>query len=334
MNAILALHEEAKARASNFRDSENRLIEILCKIDEKKGFRLLGYSNMHVYCVKALSLSDAQAYSMVAVARKSKEIPELKELLEDKKMTLANATQLIPVITRENKQDLLQKAQDFSKRELAREIKKSHPDAVPKSRIKPITDGLSEARLVISTELEENLKRLQDIYCKKTNRSLSLVDALALMATELLDRHDPVRKAQRNLRKRSETQRNLLPAVKHMVTEQGGAKESKSRDETKPAPLKNTSPPHGRVPFTAQIRHAVSLRDKGQCCHKYSDGKRCEEKRWIQVHHIKPVSEGGTNAVSNLQTLCYNHHRYTHEVRLKDTSKKFPLQRLEVFSPK
>ena len=82
---------------------------------------------MHVYCVKALLLSYAQAYSMIGIARKSREIPEIKTLLNDKKMTLSNATQIMRVINFENKDELLGKAQNLSKRELEREIKKIHP---------------------------------------------------------------------------------------------------------------------------------------------------------------------------------------------------------------
>jgi len=31
-----------------------------------------------------------------------------------------------------------------------------------------------------------------------------------------------------------------------------------------------------------------------------------------EVHHIKPVSEGGTNVGSNLVVLCANHHKDAH----------------------
>ncbi|MBI2605974.1 MAG: HNH endonuclease [Deltaproteobacteria bacterium] len=39
---------------------------------------------------------------------------------------------------------------------------------------------------------------------------------------------------------------------------------------------------------------------------------RCEQKRWLQVHHIKPVSLGGGNTLENLTTLCSGHHRMRH----------------------
>ena len=69
MQSAITLHEEAKRRAKDYRRSEGRLIEILTEIDQNKAFKSLGYASMHIYCTMALGLSDAQAYSMVGVAR-------------------------------------------------------------------------------------------------------------------------------------------------------------------------------------------------------------------------------------------------------------------------
>jgi predicted HNH restriction endonuclease len=32
----------------------------------------------------------------------------------------------------------------------------------------------------------------------------------------------------------------------------------------------------------------------------------------VDVHHVSPISEGGTNALTNLAVLCPNHHRMAH----------------------
>ena len=45
-------------------------------------------------------------------------------------------------------------------------------------------------------------------------------------------------------------------------------------------------------------------------------GNKCEirgcKSKAYEVHHIKPVSEGGTNVGSNLVVLCANHHSDAH----------------------
>ena len=69
-----------------------------------------------------------------------------------------------------------------------------------------------------------------------------------------------------------------------------------------------------RTPLTADQRHTVNLVDGAQCTHVGSDGKRCPEKRWLQVHHIVPVSQGGSNDPENLTTLCWHHHDLVHQL--------------------
>ena len=55
-----------------------------------------------------------------------------------------------------------------------------------------------------------------------------------------------------------------------------------------------------RQKISGKVRHAVYLRDNYRCriCGKG------DEDYDLQIDHIKPVSKGGTNDMSNLQTLC------------------------------
>jgi 5-methylcytosine-specific restriction endonuclease McrA len=75
---------------------------------------------------------------------------------------------------------------------------------------------------------------------------------------------------------------------------------------------------HAKTPrrqkIKAKIRHAVSLRDRGQCTATRPDGQRCAKRRWLDIHHLKPHSQGGTDQLENLQTLCSAHHRLQHWV--------------------
>jgi hypothetical protein len=74
------LHQEALVRARNYRKSESGLLEILVEIESSRAFEKLGYSSLFVYCTMALGLSESHSYSLISVARKSREVPELKTL--------------------------------------------------------------------------------------------------------------------------------------------------------------------------------------------------------------------------------------------------------------
>ena len=87
---------------------------------------------------------------------------------------------------------------------------------------------------------------------------------------------------------------------------------------------------NGRVKVAAKIRHEVMLRDGGRCT-SISDGKRCESTRFIDLHHIVPVYEGGTNEVSNLTLLCSQCHRLHHEPMFVELERLGLLQRSQEF---
>ena len=68
------------------------------------------------------------------------------------------------------------------------------------------------------------------------------------------------------------------------------------------------------VPLTASQKKAVFERDNytcQQCGHvgEYGDRPDC-----VQVHHIKPRRDGGTNDIDNLMTLCTICHTKTDSV--------------------
>ena len=62
----------------------------------------------------------------------------------------------------------------------------------------------------------------------------------------------------------------------------------------------------------AKVFHQVQLRDQGRCCYTNEKGQRCSSKRFLEVHHLKPVSQGGNNDLINLMLLCSGHHKALH----------------------
>jgi len=71
--------------------------------------------------------------------------------------------------------------------------------------------------------------------------------------------------------------------------------------------------PFERTRIKAKITHQLNLRDQVQCTQITPDGNRCEQRKWLQVHHIIPISHGGQNELPNLKTLCTAHHQMAHE---------------------
>jgi hypothetical protein len=58
-------------------------------------------------------------------------------------------------------------------------------------------------------------------------------------------------------------------------------------------------------------RRRVLRRDGGRC-----RVPGCRNATFVDVHHLRPRSEGGANEIENLVTLCGAHHHAIHDGRL------------------
>lgn len=268
MNAKI-LHERALEISKKYLRAESDLISILQAIDDTRAYRDLGYRSLYEYATQAIGLSESVTYNLITVARKSREVPQLQEMLAKQEMTLSNARTIAPLLTAENQEKWISAAATLSKRELEKEIARENPKLAVVEQCKYVADDRVELKVGISERLHEKLKQIQDI------QGSSLEEALEAMADLFLEKNDPVKKAQRN---------------------------------AKPVP---GQVPNGRY-VPAAIRNAVILRDGNRCTH-VTNGKRCNELRWTEIHHIRPYSDGGTHDVSNLTTLCRGHHQMLHE---------------------
>ena len=135
---------------------------------------------------------------------------------------------------------------------------------------------LRTVRLQISPELLLRLERCQELVCQSEGKPASLEETLESLVKHYLKLRDPVEKAERNFKGQRVT--GLV----------------------------------GRVALPQQLKHQIALRDRGQCSHIDQKGKRCPEKKFLQVHHLQPVHRRGANSIENLTTLCAGHHQLLH----------------------
>jgi hypothetical protein len=56
-------------------------------------------------------------------------------------------------------------------------------------------------------------------------------------------------------------------------------------------------------------RHAVA-RDRDRCAFVARNGRRCEERRFLEFHHVVPHAAGGKPTVDNIELRCRAHNGY------------------------
>jgi 5-methylcytosine-specific restriction endonuclease McrA len=285
---IQEIHERALKVAARFKRAEADLISILQEVEASRVYVELEFASLFQYCVKALGLSEPVTSNFVTVSRKAAKIPGLQSAIQNGLLTVSIARKITPVLTLENQEEWVEKAQILSCRKLEEAVARVLPREATPERMKVVSEDRVEVKLGISKAAQEKLKRIQDLESQRTARPASLEDTLEALLEVYLEAKDPVRRAARVMKRK-----NAAPAP---VTGHVEPKE-----------------PENQEPIPAVVKHQVSLRDGGQCVHRNDQGERCLSRRWIHLHHIRPRSQGGPNSVENLVTLCSVHHGIEHD---------------------
>jgi 5-methylcytosine-specific restriction endonuclease McrA len=289
---IWQVHERALLVSERYKKSEGDLLEAILAVREKKVYRYFECSSVFEYCVKVLKLDAGIVYGFMAVAKKSEEVPELKEKIKSRELSVATAKRITSVITEQNKMEWFAKAENLTIRQLEKAVATSNP----KEEVREHASYLSSKRVRLELGLDENLmlrlRRIQDLESRKNRCSVSLEQVLSVMTEIYLTKNDPLEKAKRAIIRKSETRRETNPSAR--------------KD------LLLTASGH-RQPIPAKTLHKIKLRDRDECQYVNSKtGEKCREKRFLEIHHKRPVSLGGQNNSENLTTLCSEHHKVLH----------------------
>jgi hypothetical protein len=289
------LHKRALVVTKEMTKYEVELLEILEGIDRRKGFMEFGYSSLFQYVVEELGLSEARAYNFISVTRKSREVPALVESIKKGKLSVSKARKISSVLTKSNQDIWITKAEVLSQKLLEREVAKENPKLQTPEISKYIAGDRLELKMGLSEKVFEQLKRAQDLLSQREKKAANFEDTLAEVLGVYLDRKDPVKKAE----KKNPSKGVFLSAP--ALRKRKIRKQLVARRVT-------------RAPIPAAIQHEVFKRDKGKCQFRFQGlGKPCGRGRWIHLHHIKPVSQGGEHSEQNLTTLCSAHHRLVHK---------------------
>lgn len=330
MQSILSLsdeiHTRALAAATRYKRAEAELIEILQQVEEHRIFIKRGHSSLFNYVTAELGLAENIAYSLITVARKAREVPELKSKIESGALTLTNARRIAPILTSQKIHDntqvnamWIQKASELSSRQLEKEISKVFPREATRESASYVTPERVELKVGLSEREMLRLRRAQDLLSQSKKRPVSLEETLQILCSEFLGRHDPLQKAKRQQVRKGSQERKREASQ----NEESSAGSKQTQKRTQP-PTEGQSALVGkqvsrrvhamtkREPIPANILHQVNLRDQRRCTHESPTGSRCNQARWIEIHHKTPVRQGGGNTLENLITLCSAHHRYQH----------------------
>ena len=71
--------------------------------------------------------------------------------------------------------------------------------------------------------------------------------------------------------------------------------------------------PGGRY-IAAQVRRVVWRRDGGACTFVSKSGRGCNERAFVEFHHVDPHGVGGEPTIGNIRLLCRTHNALESEL--------------------
>jgi hypothetical protein len=261
-----------------------------------------------------MNLGDAVAYNFIAVAKKVREVPALGDVIQSGKLQVQKARKITPVLNQENKDFWLKLAVEHPQKVVEKEVARVRPQAAKPERVTYI----SATRLNLSVNISENthelLGRVQDLESQRTRSAASREQAIEESLKAYLEKHDPLEKAKRS-QARAEKSNAIAPVARQEKFRVQHVKSQTRNERQYDARETRQNQARKRHLYPASLEHQINLRDLRQCTETDSTGQRCQEKRWLEFHHVIPLEMGGQDTLENMTTLCWAHHRLLHHFR-------------------
>jgi 5-methylcytosine-specific restriction endonuclease McrA len=319
------------ALAGREREESVELVAHLAELDSRPAlYAGQGYGSLFNYCTRALRLSEDAACNRIEAARACRRFPEILELLAAGDLTLTSVRLLARHLTAENHQAVFARASNRSRREIEELVAELAPrpdaptlvrrlpsapttpaatspqelsgatagaaetarpsiasPATPRPIVQPLAPERYRVQFTVGRQTQEKLRRLQDLL----RREIPDGDAARIFDRALTVLLESVEKTKLATADSPRTPSSIRPG-----TDRRGTRELSSRYILRP------------------VRRAVWQRDGGQCAHVSALGQRCEERTYLEWHHIRAHAKRGRATVDNIALRCRRHNQYEAEL--------------------
>lgn len=289
----------------------------------------------HLVEICRRDLHLARGYSSSALRRThavelALAVPSVLEMIDKKELCLQAAADIQTFLNRERgakqpysieqKKQLVETCRGLSTREIQIELSVRNPKLDFRESKKFVSKDRLQITHTIAVSIEDKLTRLKQLL-SHVNPYMNREELIDYMAENLLEKMDPIRRAQRADARdeKKSTNKNAESvvsssepkalAVRDEVVSDGGEIQLAVDFDEVPAPavdLKSTRY------VGAEDRRDVQNRNRFRGC-GYVDpvaGRRCGSQHQIQFDHVVEFSRGGPSDAANLEILCAKHNRF------------------------
>jgi hypothetical protein len=277
-----------------------------------------GYSSLFVYCRDALVLSEHEAYNRIEGARAARRFPVILELLAAGSVNLTTLRLLGPHLTPENHGGVLESARGKRKAEVEEIVARLAPfpevpafirklpaakPALPPPEARGPAAPLSPAPAFPTSPLQrqwpsgEVTPLAPDRYKLQLTIGGSTLEKLRL-AKDMLRHAIPS----------GDDAAILDRAFTALLADLARSKFAAAENPRPPRTAAAAAAGSRHIP--AEVKRSVWLRDLGRCAFVGTDGRRCNERAFVEFHHVRPYAAGGEASVENIQLRCRRHNDY------------------------
>jgi len=313
----------AKSLAACERGTIAELIAHLAEI-ETRGLHLAGgHGSMFVYCRDVLLLPENEAYNRIEVARAAQRFPVILGLLAQGSVCLTTVRLLAPHLTPGNHAEVLESARGLRRPQVEELVARlaPRPDVattirkLPTPKVAPAlaptpVPGLFEstsAPMVPGPAAEPASQPTAPPHTRAVVHPLS-PDRYKLQLTISGDTLEKLRLAKDMLRHAlpSGDDGAILERALNALLVDLAKKKFAATD--RPRKSKRADPESRHVP--AEVKRTVWVRDIGRCAFVGEKEHRCQERAFLEFHHVQPYAEGGLATVANIELRCRQHNRH------------------------
>jgi 5-methylcytosine-specific restriction endonuclease McrA len=293
------------------------LVEHLAEFDTRGLYRDAGYSSLFAYCVEALQMSEAESYARIHAARLTRRFPALLAHLRQGMLNLTTLQLLGPKLEEGNCDELCSAAAGLSKRKLEEMLAARFPQADLLESVRQVPMPQPACAVEVLPLLGDCSDRLA---ARPVVTPTARPAARAVVAPLSADRFKVQLTVSREQRDKLNTARDLLRHAQPdgdlaRIIERGLDllidQQLKRRfgASNRPRKTKGAAPAPRSRHVPNEIRRGVLERDSLRCTFVSKEGKRCDERGWLELDHEKAYALGGQHTEGNVRMMCRAHNQ-------------------------
>lgn len=264
------------------------LLHHLKEIEARRLFSSMGYKSLFDYATKRWGYSEDQAARRIAAMRLLKDLPQIEEKITDgtlnltvlgKAQTLFRQEKKNNPFSSEQKLEILEKLENKSTREAEKIVLQlsSQPGKFQPEKVRQVSDNLVELKLITSEKTFEKIEKLKGLLAH-SSPNISTADLIDKLCDLGLQKWD-------------------LGALKREVKTKDKAFANAAVLPAAPKKRRATTQKSKRTYISIQAKREIWRKAQSQC-------EICKSNYALEIDHIKPLAQGGTNKPTNLRLLC------------------------------